>query len=220
MDYLPLLFFLPVAVFSITLHEFAHAWAAWREGDDTAERLGRLTLNPIPHMDPVGTVLLPLGMYYFTGFIFGWAKPVPVDPSRYRNLVSGDIKVSLAGIATNLVLALFATVAVVGLIRLRGSVGAGAAAETLRLAQQALEFGIVLNLVLAVFNLMPIPPLDGSHVAKYLIPVGLRGAYEGLGRFGILFLLLIFLWPPFAGAVFAPVWALQDLAYRLISLWS
>jgi Zn-dependent protease len=220
MDLTFILFFIPVAVFSITLHEWAHAWVAKREGDDTAESLGRLTMNPIPHIDPIGTILLPIGMFYFTGFLFGWARPVPVNPSNYRNPIAGDIRVSLAGIVVNLVLAVLATAGVAMLVRLRGSADSASTVEILRVAQQALEFGIVLNLVLAVFNLMPVPPLDGSHVAKYLLPEGLRQSYEGLGRYSMLFIGLIFFFPRFGAMIFSPVWFLQDLAYRLIAMWS
>jgi Zn-dependent protease len=107
-------------LFSIVVHEVAHAWQARREGDDTAEQLGRITLNPLPHLDLFGSILVPAMLYLSNaGFLFGWAKPVPVDPSRYRDYVAGDIRVSLAGIVSNLALAVISTVLLAVLLVLR-----------------------------------------------------------------------------------------------------
>ena len=156
---------------SLTFHEFFHAWSAWRLGDDTAARMGRLTLNPIAHIDPVGTLLLPL-----LGAPIGWAKPVPVNPSRCRRGVSmstGDILVSAAGPASNLLLALIAAVALGLLARFAPSaVEPGSAPLSL------LHGLIYLNAGLALFNILPIPPLDGSHVVGNLVPYRFRGAWE------------------------------------------
>jgi Zn-dependent protease len=165
----------PVLLFSIVAHEYAHAEAAYRQGDTTAYMLGRLTLNPLKHIDPFMTVILPLFMIYMNfPFIFGAAKPVPVNPRNYRNYRRGEIIVSLAGIATNLALFCVATIAfaLVGLLGQALSVVGG----PLAILQQMMFWGMALNLVLAFFNLIPIPPLDGSHVLKLFLPptAGLR----------------------------------------------
>src|SRR5436305_13355856 len=148
-------------------HEYAHAEAAYRQGDDTAYMLGRLTLNPLKHIDPIMTVLLPFILWYsHAGFLFGAAKPVPVNPRKYRQFVRGDVIVSLAGIVVNLALFVVFTglFAVVGMM-------AGvlpALAGTLGILQTMMWAGMRLNLILAFFNLIPIPPLDGSHVFYHL----------------------------------------------------
>ena len=150
-------------VFALTAHEYAHAATALRQGDDTAYLLGRVTLNPVPHIDPWMSLLLPTLLYFGTqgAFTFGGAKPVPVNPRKYRKFVRGDILVSAAGVATNFVLAfVFAFLYVLlGLL----SQAAPAAAAVLETAQRMMVHGIWINLILCFFNLLPIPPLDGSH---------------------------------------------------------
>lgn len=172
-------------ILSLTVHEFCHAWTAWKLGDDTAARLGRLTLNPIPHIDPIGTLLLPLA-----GIPFGWAKPVPVDVTRIRRGISmgtGNILISSAGPLSNLALAVAASVLFGMLLRFApGFVARGGGAYELLVSL------ILVNVALAVFNLIPIPPLDGSHVAEALVPYRFRGAWESFARLAP-FLLLAFL---------------------------
>jgi Zn-dependent protease len=172
-------------ILSLTVHEFCHAWTAWRLGDDTAARMGRLTLNPIPHIDPIGTLLLPLA-----GVPFGWAKPVPVDIRRIRRDVSmakGNILISAAGPISNLTLAVLAAVVYALLIRFAPeTVGRGQAAGVL------LAIFVQVNVALAIFNLLPIPPLDGSHVAEALMPYRLRGAWETFARLSPFVLLAFF----------------------------
>lgn len=181
-------------MFSVIAHEIAHGYAALKQGDDTAQSMGRLTLNPLRHIDPFLTFLLPLMLLMSKGIALGGAKPVPVDPRKYRHLVRGDIIVSLAGVATNLVLALLCVplVALMGVLGraipgLEGSFG---------LLQVMFIYGIELNLILAVFNLLPIPPLDGSHVMKYLLPPTLSLWYQRVGRFGLVVLIGIMLFAP------------------------
>lgn len=184
-----------VLLLSLTFHEFFHAFTAWRLGDDTAARMGRLTLNPIPHIDPIGTLLLPM-----LNAPIGWAKPVPVDPRRFRRdvkMTTGDILVSAAGPVSNLLLGVVSAVALGLLARwapqmvARGT-GVG----------EFLQRMMVVNAGLAIFNLLPVPPLDGSHVADSLMPYRLRGAWEQFTRFApflLLGLILIgpsFIWPP------------------------
>jgi Zn-dependent protease len=181
----------PVVLFSMVAHEYAHGYAALKQGDSTAHQLGRLTWNPIKHIDPFMTILMPLMTFYGSGgrFMFGGAKPVPVNPRNYRNYKRGDIIVSMAGIATNLVLSVLCAL----LIILMGLVARAIAplGESVGIVQQMMEFGVFFNLMLAVFNLLPIPPLDGSHVMKYLLPATWALRYQQISRFGILILLIL-----------------------------
>src|SRR5438094_6690284 len=145
-------------------HEYAHAEAAYRQGDPTAYMLGRLTLNPLKHIDPFMTILLPIGLWIASSgaYTFGGAKPVPVNPRNYRKFVRGDVIVSLAGIAVNLGLfVIFAVLfAAVGWLAEQ----LPSLTASLEILQRMMFYGVRLNLVLAFFNLIPIPPLDGSHV--------------------------------------------------------
>src|SRR5213596_3022100 len=186
-------------------HEYAHAEAAYRQGDDTAYMLGRLTLNPLKHIDPFMTVLLPVMLWVASNgtYTFGGAKPVPVNPRKYRKFVRGDVIVSLAGIAVNL--ALF--VACVGLFALIGMLAHAlpGLAVSLGILQRMTFYGMWLNLVLAFFNLIPLPPLDGSHVFYHMLPPGAGLKYRQISRFGFLPIMAvtyflpgvvgIFLWP-------------------------
>ncbi len=188
----------PALLFSLVAHEVAHAWVALKQGDTTARDLGRITLNPVKHIDPVMTVLVPALLFLSSGgrFWFGGAKPVPVQPRNYRNYKRGDILVSLAGVTTNFILAfVFAGLAIVVGLALRG-VGAGGnplLAEGLTTFFDMIRVGIFVNLGLCAFNLLPIPPLDGSHVFKYLLPPAWAMQYQALGRMGFLLLLAV-LW--------------------------
>lgn len=174
-------------------HEYAHGYAALKQGDPTAQQLGRLTWNPLKHIDPFLTILMPVMLYWASNgtFIFGGAKPVPVNPRNYRNYRRGDIIVSLAGIATNLLLFPLCALIIVGLGLLGRLIPPGV--ETLFLLQRMMVMGILFNLVLAVFNLLPIPPLDGSHVMKWVLPPAWSLRYQQLGRYGIV-ILLVLLW--------------------------
>jgi len=185
----------PVMLFSVIAHEIAHGWAALRQGDNTALDAGRLSWNPVRHIDFFLTILLPLVTYYGsmavggTPIMFGGAKPVPVDPRNYKHPRRGDIIVSLAGVATNALIGLVC----LPLIVVAGIVGAEVPAleQTLGIVQAMLFYGILLNAVLIAFNLLPIPPLDGSHVFKYLLPRPLAIRYVQFGRFGLLVLILL-----------------------------
>jgi len=160
-----------VLVLSLTVHEFFHAWTAWKLGDDTAARMGRLTLNPIPHIDLFGTILLPL-----LNAPIGWAKPVPVNPARFTRKISmeaGDILVSAAGPLSNLGLGLLSAVVYGLLLRFAPDVVArGSAGSALLIRLMFINAGLML------FNLLPIPPLDGGHVAAGLMPTAWRPAWE------------------------------------------
>ena len=207
----------PILIFSIVLHEVAHAWVARREGDDTADRLGRITLNPIPHLDPVGSFVVPAVLWFLpTNFLFGWAKPVPVNPANFRDRRGGDIRVSLAGIAVNLALAVAFALALVPLNALGADMETGGVMGVLAVGA---FYGIFINLILAVFNLIPIPPLDGSHVMAYLLPARLREQYRAFGRFGILALLaVLFLVPGGFRIIMVPVELLTRLILSMVGL--
>ncbi|HVZ49444.1 MAG TPA: site-2 protease family protein [Gemmatimonadaceae bacterium] len=204
----------PMLLLSMVAHEYAHGYAALRQGDDTALSLGRLTWNPLKHIDPWLTVIMPLVSFFVAGIAFGGAKPVPVDPRRYRNYVRGDIIVSLAGIATNLALAVLLLPLVIGLGVLARQ--APALGDSVSLLQIMLLYGITINLVLASFNLIPIPPLDGWHVVKHLLPFRAALAYQRLGRYGLLIVfLLVGIGRPLLTAWMAPAFRLNDWALRV-----
>lgn len=212
--------FIPVLLFSVVIHEYAHAWQAHREGDNTALMLGRLTLNPIPHIDLFGSIIFPLVLVLGRApFLFGWAKPVPVNPRNFRNYRSGDIRVSLAGIVANILLALVLMLFMILIIHLARLLPT--LTPTLSVVQRVAFMGLQINLVLAFFNLIPIPPLDGSHVMYHLLPPHLGMRYRELGRYGMIILLglMIFARPLFS-ALLLPVHVLIGLAQSFILLWT
>lgn len=172
---------LPIFLLAITLHEVGHAWVAYKCGDDTAKRLGRVTLSPIAHLDPLGSLMFVISS--FAGVGFGWAKPVPVAVERLRHPRRDDILVSLAGVTANLLQAIAWSVLFrLGRVYLTGSLGAAIVTFCF--------LGVVVNVVLMVFNLLPIPPLDGSHVALNLL--GVHNPYT-IARFTGIGSLLLFL---------------------------
>jgi len=185
-----------VLLFSVIVHEVAHGYVALRNGDPTARMLGRITLNPIPHIDPIGTILLPvLLLMSGAGIIFGWAKPVPVNPRNFRNYRWGELTVSAAGPLSNLALAvLFSFILRSGW----GNMG------LLMLA----SFGVKINIFLALFNLIPIPPLDGSHILNIFLPPNLARLYAYLEPVGFILILVLF----YTGIL----WMVLMPAYRLI----
>lgn len=190
------LFVYLVIVISAIFHEYAHGWMAWRLGDPTAKNAGRLTLNPMAHIDPVGTVLTPLFFMLFAGIFIGWAKPVPYNPNFLSDKKYGELKVGIAGVATNFFIALALGLFLRFFSNFAFSISGPAFLNFLGLV-------IYINLFLALFNLMPFPPLDGSKIFANLFPRQFR-YFMGLGIFGIfaaIFLAFLIL-PPIASFVF------------------
>lgn len=191
-------------IFAITLHEAAHGWVANKCGDKTALMLGRVTLNPMKHIDLIGTIILPIVLLFIGGFIFGWAKPVPVAWQNLRHPRRDMALVALAGPATNLLMALiWAGLAKCAILFLAGS-SQPWLATTGQFLQAAASFGILINCILLVLNLLPVPPLDGSRIISSLLPPAAAHAYEKIEAFGIWILLGLLvlgvlsfiLWPP------------------------
>ena len=191
----------------LTFHEFGHAWMALKCGDDTAKDQGRCSLNPLVHIDPIGTVVMPLLMIFLSssvgGFLVGWAKPVPVNPANLRNPRVDDILISLAGPWMNLLLAVvFMGLARVGLM-------AGSESIAVLLAQTAR-----LSLMLCFFNLIPIPPLDGSHVVRSLIGMSYETYYQ-FARYGFIAVIIVIQLPFVTG----PLRYVTDISWRIIGSW-
>ncbi|MDH5191772.1 MAG: site-2 protease family protein [Gammaproteobacteria bacterium] len=174
---------LPI-LFAITLHEVAHGFVAWRLGDPTAKMLGRLTINPIKHIDPIGTIVVPVLLLIMGGFMFGWAKPVPVTPQNLRSPKRDMAIVAIAGPASNLLMALFwALVAKLALVM---GPSLGSIAHPLMLMG---KLGILFNLLLMTLNLLPLPPLDGGRVLTGLLPGPLAWKFSRIEPYGIMILL-------------------------------
>ena len=168
----------------LSFHEFGHAWMAYKCGDDTARIMGRMTINPIVHIDPIGTVLIPLMILLFSPsfFIFGWAKPVPVNPNNYENRKRDDILISMAGPAMNVILAILLMAVYRLALELPIDVGAGAIVHNLELIA-------FISMILCVFNLIPIPPLDGSHVMRHVVGMS-EETYLKIAQYGFIILLI------------------------------
>jgi Zn-dependent protease len=209
-----------VFLFSLSFHEAAHAWTSYRFGDDTGRLQGRISLNPIVHIDPLGTILFPLMGFMGSGFMmFGWAKPVQTNPLLWREKKKANIWVSAAGPISNFILAT-ASILVVkalvlgGLMRqpFRGEGGpfnlivpAATDSSLLMPIATMLSIFILLNVTLGVFNLFPIPPLDGSHVLEELLPPQMATAYEQIRPFGFILLFALMWATPVFGWIFSPI---------------
>ncbi len=199
-SFIILIFQLAILLMSVVIHEFAHGWVAFQLGDSTARHYGRLTLNPMKHLDPIGSVLVPLVIFIFSGgqAIFGWAKPVPFNPYNLRDQRYGEAKVAAAGPGANLLVALVFGLAlrfIDSSILLSGGL------------VQILSLIVILNILLAVFNLIPIPPLDGSKILFSFLPQSmdkLRMFLEHYGMFILLFFIFFaFQWVfPFVFLIF------------------
>ena len=182
-------------VIAIVFHEVAHGLVARRLGDPTADERGRLSLNPIRHIDPFGTVILPLALAITHAPVFGWAKPVPVNFRRLNHPRRDMVLVALAGPGMNLILALFGAAILAATISLSGGAQDGAARFV---AANALNF-ILITIFLGVFNLLPVPPFDGGHVVQGLLPPALARSFGKIGRFSLLVLVMLLLVLPMLG---------------------
>jgi Zn-dependent protease len=210
----------PVLLFSFVAHEYAHVWAALKQGDDTGYMLGRLTLNPLPHLDPFMSIIVPIGLYVMTNgaFTFGGPKPAPVTPRNFRNYRRGDLIVSSAGVVMNLILALVCA----GVFVLIGFVGAevGALRGLMGTLQTMVSFGVWFNVLLAFFNLIPIPPLDGSRLLYHALPPAWGARYRQLGGFGFMLLMATFFVPGFWNVLLWPVGMVTTTVQSAIGAYS
>lgn len=184
------LMFLPIFLLSISVHEYSHAFFANKYGDDTAKKLGRLTLNPFKHIDLVGSVIMPLAAFASGFALIGWAKPVPVDRRNFSDPLKDDAVVSFAGPLSNFILSALLFVLFLISVNIFG--------EQNSIISNLLWYGVFLNVFLFAFNLLPIPPLDGSHILFDLFPNKLTAKYLNLGLYGSL-LLLVFIFSPLWG---------------------
>ena len=189
---------LPVLL-AITLHEAAHGWVANRLGDPTARQLGRITLNPLKHVDPMGTIVVPLALLFLSGFVIGWAKPVPVDPRHFKQPLVDMALVAIAGPASNFIMACLWALLIL-------AVPAGSIFVAMGKA------GILINVILMVLNLIPIPPLDGSRVLAGVLPQSLALQYMRIEPFGMMIILVLL----FTGVLGKIMWPLVLHFERLI----
>ena len=221
LQHIDIVFQLIAFLFAISVHESSHAWMANLRGDPTARMLGRITLNPIKHIDPVGTLLLPAVAMFFHAPVIGWAKPTPVDPRNFKNPVMDDILTSVVGPISNFVVA-FGAVLFLAIVKLfsplaRQILAQGFATDTdsflLPLCLLLYEV-MVINVVLGVFNLIPVPPLDGSHVVRHLLPAPALRIYDTVGMFGLF--ILVFWGSRFLSMLISP--AIGFFNYILLRL--
>lgn len=197
-DYIQrLVILVPSVIISLTVHEFAHAWAAMRMGDPTAKMLGRLTLNPLKHLDPLGTIML-----FFSG-LFGWAKPVPVNPRNFRDYKRGEIVVSAAGPVSNLILAVLCAVILQVMDWAAPTFGV-ALPWLFKPLFMMVHVGVIINISMAVFNILPIPPLDGSHILAVVLPPRSARSFAQIQPYGFI-ILMIFIASGAFSNVFSPV---------------
>ncbi|HEU4508821.1 MAG TPA: site-2 protease family protein [Pyrinomonadaceae bacterium] len=192
-----LIIYMVVLLLAISAHEAAHAWMSYKFGDDTARLLGRITLNPVAHTDPIGTLLIPIAMFIFSAIgspaasipLIGWGKPTPVNPLRWRNKDLANVMVSIAGILANIL------IATIAFIILKVLLVTGATENLQRSTVEPvglfLSYLLIMNISLAVFNLLPFPPLDGSKILDTFLPASMRPVLEMLEQYGYIILMLL-----------------------------
>lgn len=197
-------------LFSIVVHEVSHGWVAYKLGDDTAKRLGRLTLNPVSHIDIMGTVILPLMMILLGGPVFGWAKPVPFNPYNFNpkhNVKNGIMFVALAGPCSNIILAFIASFIFVG----AQTFFSGSGSFGYFVINQFAQALIFINLILAFINIVPIPPLDGSKVLMRFLPPRYEAQLYKLERYGFIIVLILFATGALSKIILVPVQFLLNI---------
>jgi Zn-dependent protease len=216
---------IPILLFSVIIHEIAHGWMALMLGDPTAKDRGRLTLNPLPHIDPIGSVVVPLMSLVAAGHVFiAWAKPVPVNPMNFRNPRRDSVLVSAVGPVANFLLAFVCGLAVIATGMARAALpdsASGFPAQVMQFLLTMFYGGMYINVVLGVFNLVPLPPLDGSHILAAVLPPRAAVAYMRIGFFGVLVVLFAMRMPfvsnafsAVIGGAFFPYRALVELFLR------
>ncbi|MDT5159353.1 MAG: hypothetical protein QOC61_672 [Acidobacteriota bacterium] len=217
-----LIIYIVVLLLAISAHEAAHAWMSYKFGDDTAYLLGRVTLNPIKHTDPIGTLLIPIASFIFAAVggplagipLIGWGKPTPVNPLRWRNKDVANVMVSLAGILANLTIAVF-TLILFKVAQYSGLFSEGGAlASVSEPVGMLLQFALSMNLGLAIFNLLPIPPLDGSKVLYTFLPASAQPMMEAMERYSFIILIIV-IKLHVIGFIFDPVWSVVE---RILAL--
>ena len=193
----PKIFLYLVIVLSVVIHEYSHAFVANELGDPTAKNAGRLTLNPIPHIDPIGTVAIPLFLMFTSGAFFGWAKPVPFNPNNIRD-PKGELKIEFAGPASNFALAGMVSLGFLAMRFIYPEISGNEVLVSLTMTV------IYVNIFLALFNLIPIPPLDGSKILAHFLPYRTREKFLSIGFIGIIGALIVamIILPPVAGVIF------------------
>lgn len=196
-----------VFLLSLTVHECAHAWMAERVGDPTARYLGRVTLNPIPHIDPVGTILFPLIAYTTGAWLFGWAKPVPYNPLNLRDRKWGEILIAAAGPLSNVLLVVIFLILAKAVFQTSLANSLGTMAEPIA---AVVRTGIQLNIILAVFNMIPVPPLDGSKVLINLLPDSIAESYAQIPDWSGFIVLFLLMQVGFITALMLPIFRFVD----------
>jgi Zn-dependent protease len=210
-----LIIYMVVLIFAISAHEAAHAWMSYRFGDDTARLLGRITLNPVAHVDPIGTLLIPIASFIFAQIggplaaipLIGWGKPTPVNPLRWRNKNVANVMVSAAGIMANLFIAICAFI-IFKVLMATGTLGlfddGKMSADLATPLRMFLIFSLIMNVSLAVFNLLPFPPLDGSKILETFLPPSMQPILAALEQYGFL-ILMLFLYMGLFSKLFEPI---------------
>jgi Zn-dependent protease len=205
-----LVIYMVVLIFAISAHEAAHAWMSYKFGDDTARLLGRVTLNPLAHTDPIGTLLIPIAGFVLGHIggpvanipLIGWGKPTPVNPLRWRNKDVANVMVSGAGIMANLTIAIV-TLVIIKVLQYSGALGS--LSETmLQPVSMFLGYSLFMNVSLAIFNLLPFPPLDGSKILETFLPESFRPILSVMEQYGFM-ILMVLMYMGFFRAIFSPV---------------